>query len=94
MRPARQAVSFTFDMLVECHYILCDRKSFRRHGDRAMIADKLGAFPQLECWNNGIMGFMMVRYGTICIISAEDIFHLKTNIPIFHYSMIEARTQT
>jgi len=52
-----------------------------------------GASPQLECWNNGIMGSGIMQCwvnGGVCVddkIKMANIL-LKTNLPVFHYSII------
>ncbi len=59
---------------------------------------ELGASPQLEWWNAGIIGSGIMKYwvnGKICVddkIIMANIL-LKTNLPEFHYSILEARVQ-
>jgi len=58
----------------------------------------------LECWNDGILEKWVLGYWSVGIIALRggriklktDNFLLKTQysiIPIFHHSMIEAKTQ-
>jgi hypothetical protein len=57
------------------------------------LKTNLGASPQLEWWNVGIMGSGIMQYwvnGKICVddkIKMANIL-LKTNLPVFHYSII------
>ena len=57
---------------------------------------KLGASPQLECWNNAfwdnaIFGIMVKFVSTIKLKIADIL--LKTNLPSFQYSIFEASVQ-
>jgi len=47
----------------------------------------------VECWNNGIMGSGIMQYwvnGKICVDDKIEMANilLKTNLPVFHYSII------
>jgi hypothetical protein len=59
----------------------------------------LGPIGILECWNNGIMGPGKMGYGVngkfvLTIQLKWILFFLKTSIPQFQFSTIEAKTQT
>ncbi len=66
--------------------------------------NKLGASPQLECWNAGILEKWVLEYCNVGLM-VEFVLPIKLNrqhpfknhysiIPLCHYSMIEAKTQT
>jgi len=48
----------------------------------------------MEFWNNGIMGFgITVKLALAIKLKITNIL-LKTNLPVFHYSIFEASVQT